>query len=432
MNINVIGAAANFKIGFAETTLSSHAGAVLLQDLITRLGVAQTLDGEIAVKERARGYRVSEGILGLAFNLMLGGDCLDDLDVLRGDPGTMQIFGLKSLIAPRTAGDFLRRFQIGDIADFQRALREIAARVRPLQTSDRCTIDLDASIFEQCSQRKEGSRMAYNGQVGYHPLMAFWAEEGEMLAIHLLRGNRYAASKALWFFKQLVMKAVPTGKKLRLRADSAFYIWDFIEELERREIIYAITADQTKGMIARIAQIPEKDWSHYSREPKAQVAEFYYAPHPQSERRYVVKRRLQTNKKTKQNYYVYHVVVTNDRRRTKRQLMKWALERCNMENYIKEYKTGFGLEKMPTKKFHANWAWLLMGQLAFNLVAWFKRLCLPESYHRATIKTLRHHLFNVAAKVVTSGRQLFLVISEDYYYQHLWSFALNQLAKVTT
>src|SRR5215475_10141595 len=120
--------------------------------------------------------------------------------------------------------------------------------------------------------------------------------------------------------------------------------------------------------------------------------------------------------------------VTNDRRRSKKQLMKWALGRCNMENYIKEYKTGFGLEKMPTKKFHANWAWLLIGQLAFNLVAWFKRQVLPEQYHTATIKTIRHHLLNVAGKLVSSGKQLFLMLSDQSLFQDVWAFALKRLA----
>lgn len=63
--------------------------------------------------------------------------------------------------------------------------------------------------------------MAYNGQVGYHPIFAFWAEEGEMLASHLMAGNRYPPSKVNWFFDQLVMKAAPTGKRLQVRADSA-------------------------------------------------------------------------------------------------------------------------------------------------------------------------------------------------------------------
>ena len=432
MNINVIGTAARFKIGFAETTLSSHSGLVLIQELMEILSVAQTLDQELDLKERERGYRPSEGIRSLIFSFISGGNCLTDLDVLRGDPGTRALIGMDSVMAPRTAGDFLRRFEIGEITDFQRALRQIAGQVRPHQTSDICTIDLDPSIFRQCSKGKEGSRTAYNGEVGYYPLFAFWAEEQEMLAAHLMAGNRYPSSKAGWFLDHLVLKTVPAGKKLQVRADSAFYIWDFIKKLEEDKIVYAITADQTEEMRKQIAAIDEKEWSRYSSEPLTEVAEFRYAPTRQPERRYVVKRRLHTDKKKKKTHYKYHVVVTNDQRRTKKQLMKWALGRCTMENYIKEYKTGFGLEKLPTNKFNANWAWLLIGQLAFNLVSWFKRLCLPPEEHSSTVGTLRHRIFNVAAKIVSSGRQQFLVISDSYYYQDLWSFALNKLAMLKT
>src|SRR5262249_21586874 len=147
---------------------------------------------------------------------------------------------------------------------------------------------------------------------------------------------------------------------------------------------------------------------------------------------YVVKRRLQTDQKRKKTDYVYHLVVTNDSQRTKKQLMRWALGRCNLENYIKEYKTGFGLEKLPTRKYFANWAWLLIGQLAFNLVAWFKRLALPEQYRKSTIKTIRYQVLNLAGRIVESGRQFFLVLSDHYQFQDVWQFALKQLAKLST
>jgi Transposase DDE domain group 1 len=87
-----------------------------------------------------------------------------------------------------------------------------------------------------------------------------------------------------------------------------------------------------------------------------------------------------------------------------------------------------GLEKLPTGRFHANWASLLMGPIAFNLVAWLKKLVLPPSYHHATLKTIRHHLLNLAGKIVHSARQCFLVISDRYRYQSVWQFALGRLA----
>src|SRR2546428_11417823 len=88
----------------------------------------------------------------------------------------------------------------------------------------------------------------------------------------------------------------------------------------------------------------------------------------------------------------------------------------------------FGREKLPTRKFHANWAYLLIGQIAFNLVAWFKRLVLPVGYQRVTIKTLRHHLLNLAGKLVHTARRCFLVLSEGYRYQWVWQFAIKRLA----
>ena len=90
-------------------------------------------------------------------------------------------------------------------------------------------------------------------------------------------------------------------------------------------------------------------------------------------------------------------------------------------------KSGFGLEKLPTQKFHANWAYLLIGQLAFNLVAWFKRLVLPPGYQRVTIKTLRHRLLNLAGKLVHTARRVFLVLSDHYRYQAVWRFAIRRL-----
>ena len=129
-------------------------------------------------------------------------------------------------------------------------------------------------------------------------------------------------------------------------------------------------------------------------------------------------------------YFQYHVLVTNDETSPAAAVLQWHLQHANMENRIKEHKTGFGLEKLPTRRFPANWAYLLIGQLAFNLLAWFKRLVLPSDYHQATAKTIRHHLLNVAGKIVYTARQFFLVISDQYRYQAVWQFAIRQLASL--
>src|SRR5205085_11292283 len=172
-------------------------------------------------------YPEAENILSLCWNSLLGGDCLLDLNVLRGDVGLPELLGVESILAPTTAGEFLRAFGMGDLIDLQRVNRLVAARVRPLQKSTRLTIDLDPSLYEQCSTRKQGSRMNYKGEVGYYPLFAFWAEEKEMLATHLMSGNRNAPPKVVWFLKQ-ALAAAPPQKARFLRADSEFYVWELL------------------------------------------------------------------------------------------------------------------------------------------------------------------------------------------------------------
>jgi hypothetical protein len=61
-------------------------------------------------------------------------------------------------------------------------------------------------------------------------------------------------------------------------------------------------------------------------------------------------------------------------------------------------------------------------------VAWFKRLVLSPAYHRTTIKTLRHHLLNLAGKIVHTARRCFLMLSDQYRYQAVWRFAIDRPA----
>lgn len=426
MKTTVIGKAFKFQVCFRAPRLTARAGVVLLRDFVHQLGLPALIDAELVLKQRERGYPESETVLSLCWNAILGGNCLLDLEVLRGDAGLPELLGVQSLMAPTTAGELLRRFDLGKLGDLRRINRLAAERVRQWQTSDRLTIDLDASLYQQCSKRKQGSRMNYKGEVGYYPLFAFWAEELEMLNTHLQAGNAGAASKAVWFLEQTLLGA-PTEWPRFLRADSEFYTWELIEFCENHKITYSITADQSPGLMEQIRALPEKSWKAYA--PGAQVAELHYAPSGHDAHRYVVKRQ-QIKDKKKGLIWRYHVVITNDRRRSTKKLMQWALGRCTMENLIKEHKNDFGFEKMPTKLFHANWAWLLISQLAWNLMAWFKRLCLPQACHSMTLGSLRHRLLNVAAKIVHQSRQLFLVLSNENSFQPWWSFALKQLAQL--
>jgi hypothetical protein len=423
----VVGKVGKFNICFRKEQLTSHAGTVLLHDFAQRLGLARLLDEELRVKVRKRGYGEGQAISGLVYNLILGGEHLSDLEVLRGDPGTHELLEAETILAPTTAGEFLRKFDIGDVQDLQRVHWQLQQQVRPHQQTTTCTIDLDSSIYEQASSSKEGSTKAYNGEVGYHPLFAFWAEEGELLFSHLRRGSAHTARNVVWFLRE-TRKRVPATAAKKLRADSGFYSKAVVKWCEAEGFTFTITADQTAPLLEAITALPERCWHPVPEYDLAEVAELRYQPTgwPQPYR-YVVKREV-AETKAGELYWKYHVTVTNEEGLSAREVVVWHCQHAAMENAIKEHKSGFGLEKLPTQKFHANWAYLLIGQLAFNLVAWFKRFVLPARYQRATIKTIRHHLLNLAGKIVHTARRCFLMISDQYRYQMVWHVAMQRLA----
>jgi hypothetical protein len=272
-----VGKVGKFNIGFRKEQLTSHAGTVLLPDFAQRLGVEQVLDEELRVKVRERGYSEGQAIGGLVYTLILGGSHLSDLDVVRGDPGTQELLAAETILAPTTAGEFLRKFDIGDIQDLQRVHLRLQQRVRAHQHERNCTIDLASSLSEQCSTTKEGSTKAYTGELGYPPLCAFWAEEGEVLFSPLRRGSAYTARNILWFLRETLQRVPATAVK-RLRAESGFYSKAVVEWCEAQGFTFTITAEQTAPLLEAIAALPEQDWQPLPEYELAEVAELRYQP----------------------------------------------------------------------------------------------------------------------------------------------------------
>ena len=408
----VVGKVGNFNLCFRPERLPSHAGVVLLHDFAQRLGVAQVLDDALAVKARERGYPEREAVGSLVDNTILGGTWLSDLEVVRGAQGTQEVLEVETVMAPTTAGDFLRKCDMGDVHDLQRVILRLPQRVRPHQGATTCTSDLDSSISEQASHGKEGATKAYKGEIGDPPLFAFWAEAGELLFSHLRRGSAHTARNAVWFLQER-RKRLPAAP-LKRRADSGFYSQAGVAWCEQAGSPCTITADQPDPLLQALATLPARRGQPRPEYDWAEVAELRYQPVGWGRPSRSIGQRELAERKTGELYWKYHGVVTNDAIQPAAVVMGWHLQHADMGNALKEHQSGFGLEKLPTQKFPAKWAYLLMGQIACNLVAWCKRLVLPPSYQRTTSKTMRPHLLNLAGKLVHSARRCVLVLSGGY------------------
>ena len=63
-------------------------------------------------------------------------------------------------------------------------------------------------------------------------------------------------------------------------------------------------------------------------------------------------------------------------------------------------KYAYALGKIPRNDFQANEAIFQIVLLAYNLLSWLKRLCVPPHLQRATLQRLRQRLFMVPAQLV--------------------------------
>lgn len=145
-----------------------------------------------------------------------GGDCLDDFDHLREDQGLAQLIG-HGLPSSAAARKFLYAFHDEQQIEQARVGRLPTERAcipgesEPLQglanvnrdliqaIGARCasqkiaTIDQDATIIE--SHKREAER-TYEGERGYQPMLAVWAEMDLIVADEFRDGRRAGADGA--------------------------------------------------------------------------------------------------------------------------------------------------------------------------------------------------------------------------------------------
>ena len=110
------------KVKFKAGSLTSRGGLLLIEELIHQFKVREHLDRHVCVKKRERGFDESDHILALAYNMIAGGSRLEDVNMLREDEETKEIIQQKAIPHPTTAGDFLRSFSPGHIAQLEKAL----------------------------------------------------------------------------------------------------------------------------------------------------------------------------------------------------------------------------------------------------------------------------------------------------------------------
>jgi hypothetical protein len=395
----------------SQDSITSFSGLKFIADVAHKLGILKGLE-RCTVKKRNRGIPVADFVMSLVYSLLAGGTHLSDLEALRSEAATRShLYGL-NVPAPTTAGEYLAKFTTGHIKQLEGAIRMAVRRAARLIGDDApITLDLDSSIFPVFGYFKEGARYGYTKVKGLHPLLCFWAQKRLLLGVRLRSGNKTSAQGAKSFLRECLSR-LPDRRTVRLRMDAGFYRRDIVEYLLGHSIQFSISAMLTSALRRAIESIPLSHWNPYPWEDGTEWVVFTYRPKgwPRAFRLIVKRSPFYEGQQRVIGEFLYTPVITN-RRGAAPSILKHHLARGGAENYIEEFKNGLGARLLPSKRFNANWAYLVIAQLAYNLAQWFKLLVLPVHEHPHQLKKLRLHWFGVAGRLIRSARRITLALA---------------------
>jgi hypothetical protein len=423
----------SIRITVGERGLTHFGGIVLIQRFCKKLRLKWHLQHHVKIPQRSSHYHPVELILAIIYALIAGIYRLKKTRILQGNGSFQQVIGLKSFPYASSLRRFLKRADhrtIQSIIKVHDYLRQKMFRFCVPKTS--LLFDLDSSAITVYGKFIEEAKVGYNpgkkGKRSYHPLFCFETNSRDSWHSILRPGNTGSSTGVVEFFNVCLNKLPPYIYRIRVRADAGFYNLKLIRLLEEKNIGYVIVARITKPIKWQLEGLRyyrfRRDWA---------AAEFHYTPHKwKNLRRFIVIRRPLPEKDSDQltlftlKRYSYQVFVTNLPLKPAN-VWYFYRGRALIEKYIRELKENFALAKIPTNNFMANQFYFHLLLLAYNIVNWFKRICLPLRFRNATLETVRSEFLVIPARLVKTGNRNTLKLPAEYIPEH---FLENILQKI--
>ena len=453
--------ASNIHYEMADRTRGlSCAGIGVIHQMVRALSLAQVLDLDVQLLKVHLPYHESDHILNIAYNFLVGGTCLEDLELRRNDEVYMDALGASRIPDPTTAGDFCRRFesdvQVMSLMEAINKVRLKAWKQQPQEFFQEAIVDADGTIARTWGECKQGMDMSYKGLWAYHPLVISLANTREPLYLVNRSGSRPSHEQADEYLDKAIDLLRRAGfLKIRMRGDTDFTQtgkldgWD-----EAGDVTFVFGVDAMPNLKALAAELPETAWERLARPPRYEVktterdkpenvkerivrergyknlvlkyedvAEFVYRPGKckRDYRMVALRKKISVEKGQEQLFeqYRYFFYITNERELPVEEVVFQANDRCDQENLIEQLKNGVHAMRNPLDNLHSNWAYMVMASLAWTLKAW-AGLLVPaprgpwhERYEaqrqdvlRMEFKHFANSLINLPCQIVRSGRRI--------------------------
>jgi hypothetical protein len=327
------------------------------------------------------------------------------------------------------------------------------------------TVDLDATQVTVYGRRKEGAARCRTGHMSYAPHIAFWSERGRALTAELVGGNqeRLSGKECAKIASRAIGLLPDAHGPVTFRIDSAYYAIELLHRLRRERTRFTVSLPRSQAMWSALGRIAESAWGDALDMAGAQVAETVYRPGGWKHEplRLIVRRvpftaeriaRLKGSRRLKtihpeqlqmaldgqlDSVYGYSFILTDIPHQHTAWVEHFHRHRAQIEERLKDTKTGQALRHLPSGDINANRVWLTSAMLALNLTAWCCDLspAAAASGHapdkrtplRRHAHTLRRLLFNVPARIVRTGRRIILRLPAGYPHADTFQATLDAI-----
>jgi hypothetical protein len=438
----------NIHYQIADRTRAIGFGGIgAMHKLVCKLKLDKAINKNLILLKVHVPYWESDHVLNIAYNVLTGGTCLEDIERLRNDETYMNALDAERIPDPTTAGDFLRRFDETWIFALQETINEARTKIWSLQEASfrkEAIIDVDGTIAGTTGECKEGMDIAYNGIWGYAPLIVTLANTNEVLYLVNRPGNRPSNDGAAEWLDHAIDRVAPAFKKVWLRGDTDFSLTHNFDRWDER-VGFVFGYDAKRNLIEMADALPESNWTPLERPARyevkteerqrpenvkervvkqreftnirlnsEQVAEFDYRPvHCRKTYRMVVVRKNLTVEKGENRLFDeirYFFYITNDRIITPQEIVLFANDRCNQENVIAQLKSGVNALRMPSDGLVSNWAYMVIAALAWNLKAWYGMATVTSAARRDILrmefKRFLISFVQIPCQIAATGRRI--------------------------
>jgi hypothetical protein len=410
--------ASNLRYELADRVRGLVVGGIgAIHQLARYVGLVRELNERVEVLKAHLPYHESDHVLNIAYNVLGGGQRLEDIEQRRQDEVYLDALGAQRIPDPTTAGDFCRRFDRLDIESLQEAINESRLRVwkqQPREFFEEAVIEADGTLIPTKGECKEGADFNYKGEWGYHVLVVSLANTQEPLFLENRSGNRPSSEGAAARFDQALALCRRAGFRwVTFRGDTDFSQTQHLDRWDDEDRVrFVFGFDAKQNLIERAEKLGKSAWTPLERPPKYEVrtqprrrpanvkeakvierefenirldsehvAEFAYSPtHCRKTYRMIVLRKNLTVSSGEHRLFDqvrYFFYLTNDTAAPASQIVHESNQRCRQEQLISQLRGGVRATSMPVDNLLSNWAYMVMAALAWSLKAWFA-LLLPE------------------------------------------------------